>query len=161
MMTVTSQLKGTPFFKEMKQWALTNIDPQLAARMAPDVIIDGQKVNAATAIQEAQAKANIYFAKAHGLGQPDTAEQKLFRKIFQDPTESFTSPQQTEYQAKKFLNDTFNSINERATVNGLHLDPEIYNFAQQKAEVENIPKEQRSKERVSAGISGEAKPKKG
>jgi len=135
ILAATEQLDDPSFWKQMNQWAAYKFDPQFATKFAQEVIIDGKTVNAASAIQNAIAKANVHFARQNKLGQPDAAEQTLFGRMLRDPTESFTSPEQTAYQAGGFLEDTLNSINERVSNYGIHLDPNIFDFERQSKEI--------------------------
>jgi hypothetical protein len=137
---VAGQIKDPAFWKQYRNYVLSNYDPQLAAKFAPTVIIDGEEVNAATVMQQAIARVNSNYSKLFGLGQPDAAEQRLFGKILSDPTAGFISPTQVKYQADRMNTDSIDAILDDADRKGIQLDPEIFPYAQQKREIESSKK---------------------
>jgi hypothetical protein len=137
---IAGQIKDPSFWKQYRNYILSNYDPQLAAKFAPTVIIDGEEQNAATVLQQAISRVNSNYSKLFGLGQPDAAEQRLFGKILNDPTAGFISPAQVKYQADRMNADSIKEILDDADKKGIQLDPEVFPYAEQKREIESTKK---------------------
>ena len=155
--SIIEQLKeqdNDGFFNQYKQWALHNYDPQLSAKFAPNVIIDGKEVNAATALRKAMADANGPYALTYHAGQPDAAQQALQAKLLGDPTSGFISTDQAEYMVNSFLEQVLSSVDREVKFNGMRFDPERFLFEKESKGIKDkkhIESESRESESLRSG----------
>jgi hypothetical protein len=155
--SIIEQLKeqgNDGFFNQYKQWALHGYDPQLSAKFAPTVIIDGEEVNAATALRSAIGQSNGPYAKMYHMGQPDKAQQELQAKRLGDPTSGFTSAEQADYMVGSFLDEVLNAVDKKVSFNGMRLDPERFSFEKQGKGIKKKKEAKKEGKELGSLVSG-------
>lgn len=90
---IVSQLKDPSSVWKGFTQILTHTSPSFLAKVSQDVMFDGRKQNAGTLLEEKLGFLANKYGQAQQLGQLDRAAQNHIKKIIDNPTNSFISPQ--------------------------------------------------------------------
>lgn len=93
VVNIVSQLKDPSFAWKGLTSILAGKSPTILSKMTQDVMVDGRKVNAGVALEEKLGFLANAYGMAKDIGQLDRAAQNHIKKIIENPTSTFLTPQ--------------------------------------------------------------------
>ena len=93
VINIVSQLEDPSFAWKAMTNILTGKSPTILSKMSQDVMLDGRKVNAGIALEEKLGFLANAYGMAKDIGQLDRAAQNHIKKIIENPTSTFLTPE--------------------------------------------------------------------
>lgn len=93
VVNIVSQLEDPSFAWKGLTNILSGKSPTILSKMTQDVMLDGRKVNAGVALEEKLGFLANAYGMAKDIGQLDRAAQNHIKKIVENPTSTFLTPE--------------------------------------------------------------------
>ncbi len=134
VINIVTQLEDPSFAWKGLTSILSGKSPTILSKMTQDVMVDGRKVNSGIALEEKLG----FLANAYGMskeiGQLDRAAQSHIKKIIENPTGTFLTPQDSLNQILEVRKLSQNGLMRQAANKGFYPD-----FVMQDSQQANSP----------------------
>lgn len=109
---------------------LSKQNPTMLSKMTQDVMFDGRKQNAGVLLEEKLGFLANAYGRAQDLGQLDRAAQNHIKRIIENPTGSFITPEDSLNQVLEIRKLAQRGLIENAANKGFYPQPIIQEFEQ-------------------------------